>query len=379
MSVELKCPACRTKLRLRDAPDPGTEIECPKCGHAFPAPELEMDDGGGVAKALPEEFKKTDKPAGDKKAGENIPKKKAPKKRKAIKHKADPRILVAVIAGGLVLLGLIVTTLVWYMGRKSAPVEMLYYLPEDADTASGANVGHAQKYVEVYKLIETNVAGAPFMRAANVVAQTMGVEGKDWLDYAVMGSGKSGGSTIVLRSKKEFDQGALAKLPGARENTAAGAKYYSVSTIEGMGRAFAPTNRIVVLCSGSIPTQAFEGMLRGNKDNPKAFAERMGAVGKRTVKGTLWVCHLFDTPPPKGEAGQPGDMGGKVEFDRTLGELLGGSKGVGYKASLGSRAVRFEFAFSCRDSEAASACRRSTTTASGPRGTRASRRASGST
>jgi hypothetical protein len=37
MAVEFRCPECRAKLRLPEAPDADAEIECPKCGHVFPA------------------------------------------------------------------------------------------------------------------------------------------------------------------------------------------------------------------------------------------------------------------------------------------------------------------------------------------------------
>ena len=55
MAVELRCPDCRAKLRLKAAPEAGTEVECPKCGTVFPAPEPEpepeADDDAPKSKA----------------------------------------------------------------------------------------------------------------------------------------------------------------------------------------------------------------------------------------------------------------------------------------------------------------------------------------
>jgi hypothetical protein len=243
------------------------------------------------------------------------------------------------------------------MGRKSAPVEMLYYLPDDADGASGANIGHAQKYPEVFKQVEPMFAASAFKRASDVVSRALGSDTQEWLDYAITGSTRGGAGAIVLRSKKEFDPSGLARLPNAKEGSGGAGKFFTVSGIEGMTRAFAPTNRIVVLCSASVSQAAFDNMLRGNKDNPKAFPERMGVLGKRTVKGTVWTVQLFDAPPPKTEAKKEGVIGtdGKSDYDTLVGEINGSSKGMGLKASLGSRAVRFEYAVTCRDKEAASA------------------------
>lgn len=348
MAVELRCPECRAKLRLHDAPEEGTEVECPKCGHAFPAPET--DD---AAKKLPDDMKKP--AAAEPKKGVAL--KAAPKKRKAIVHKSNPKVLIGIVIGGLFVLAAIVSALVWFMGRKSVAVELLGYLPDDADGAVGVNIGHVQKYPEVFKIVEPTYANSEFKKAADAIGAACGIEGRDWLTYAVSGRSKGGGSTVAMRSKAEFDPSALSKLPGAREASGDGGKYYT-ATIDGMGsvRAFAPTNRIVVFCSAGVSQAAFGKMMGGNKDNPKAFTERMGVLGKRMSKGTLWSIQLYDAPPPKNEAaeGTANDQG-QASFAKLQNELFGGAQGMGFKASLGSRAVRFEVALTRSDKEAASA------------------------
>ena len=227
-------------------------------------------------------------------------------------------------------------------------------LPIYTDSAVGVNLGHTQKYPDVFKTVEPTYANAGFKKAADIVAQAAGSEGREWLDYAVTGTSKSGGSTIVLRSKKEFDQGMLGKMPGAREASGDSGKFYTVGLdVPGLGnaRAFAPTNRLVVLCSSAVSQGTFSNMMKGNKDNTKAFPERMGVLGKRMTKGTLWSIELFESAPKAGEP-PAGDDAGQA-LGRLQTDLSNGTQGKGYKASLGSRAVRIELAMACRDPEAA--------------------------
>jgi hypothetical protein len=243
------------------------------------------------------------------------------------------------------------------MGRKSVAVEMLGYLPDDTMSATGVNLGHTQKYPEVFKIVEPTYADMGFKKAADVVGQAVGVDGREWLDYAVTGNTKTGGTAIVLRSKKEFDPAALSKIPGARESSGDGGRFYQVG-LESVGlgnaRVFAPTNRIVVFCSANVSQAAFSGMMRGNKDNPKAFPERMGTLGKRMSKGTLWSISLYESAKKIEEGpGGAGDDATKA-YVQLQNDLFSGSQGMGFKASLGSRAVRIELALACRDPEAAS-------------------------
>src|SRR3954471_6036630 len=101
MAVELRCPECRAKLRLPADPEPGTDVECPKCSNVFPAPD---PDTGEVPDARARKKKggdgdkpkkKAADPAGDQPAeGEKKPEEKKPapegkarKKRRAKKNK----------------------------------------------------------------------------------------------------------------------------------------------------------------------------------------------------------------------------------------------------------------------------------------------------
>lgn len=365
MAVELRCPDCRAKLRLPEDPEPGTEIECPECSAVFQAPDPETGQvpdsrgkkPGGKGKKRPAEDDEDDadeprKPAGEEKKGDK--KKagkdpKAPRKRRAKKKETNKAALIAIIAGGVIFLSLVIGLLVWFFTRKPASYEMMNYLPADATEAVGLNLGHMHKYAAFIKVIEPTYKEEGFQKAIELLAQPLGMDAAELPDYMVQGGGKTG-SALVIRTKKAFEPDDLKKLPGARPGSIGGQTYYQISPIPNLfggtpARVFAPTNRLVVFCSSSIPQPAFQQMANGNKDDPDStLPARLGQLGKRTTRGTFWAIGVLDAgnrpqPPPK----QEGNMGGGGnEFQTEKSSAASSARGFGFKASLGSRAIRFE-------------------------------------
>ena len=76
MAFDIRCPECKAKLRLDEAPDPDTPIECPLCGSQFAAPDQAPAADG--------------KPA--KKAGGPPKRKKAKKKRTLVPEFVQQRV-----------------------------------------------------------------------------------------------------------------------------------------------------------------------------------------------------------------------------------------------------------------------------------------------
>src|SRR5687767_9862017 len=105
MAYDVRCPECRAKLRLDEAPDPDTPIECPRCGSQFAAP-----DERAAARS--------DRPAGKKKAkGKVKPPPGSPRKRKAMKRRTNPAVLLIAIFfgfGGLIAIGFM---MVYFLNR----------------------------------------------------------------------------------------------------------------------------------------------------------------------------------------------------------------------------------------------------------------------
>src|SRR6185312_15535598 len=153
MSVELRCPDCRAKLRLQESPEPGTEVECPECNAVFPAPELDAEEGAELRRKK-KPAKKTEEAAQKPKETGKPKDKGAPRKRKAKKKETNRTALILVIAGAVIFLALVVSLLLWYFMRTPPSYEMMNYLPEEATEAIGLNIGHMSKYAEFMKLVE---------------------------------------------------------------------------------------------------------------------------------------------------------------------------------------------------------------------------------
>jgi hypothetical protein len=369
MAVELRCPECRAKLRLSAAPEEGSEIECPKCGHVFPAPRDatagkrdepadEPRKKGGDAAAATKTAKKPNKSADPA----------TPRKRKLKKRKSNRYLLAGVIVGGLMLLGTFIGAIVWFFNRTSVSMEMMTYLPADCDEVSGINLGHLQKYPEFYKNCESAFANTGFKSAADMFSRAIGGELKDNIDYVVQGVGRTGGAEVaatVLHTKEKYDTALLAKLPGAKEYRMEGVPYYTVNGIAELGypglRVFGPTDRLVVFCRGDMPDATFRAMLNGHKDDLEVTPfKRSGQLGKQVIRGTAWRFMIYGKsvarllPPAQQSAGGTGGSeDGEAMLKREVAEILSSAQGCGYKASVGSRDLRGEFVVWYKDSEVA--------------------------
>lgn len=345
MAVELRCPDCRAKLRLAEDPEPGTEVECPECNAVFPAPDPDTgevpDDRGGAKKKKKKGSKKAQGPVD-----------KTPRKRKGKKKEPNKTAMTFVIIGAVLFLSLVIGLLTWYFTRKPASYEMMGYLPEDAIEAVGLNIGHMHKYAEFKKTVEPTYSQQGFQNAINALATAMGLKPDEVPDYMLQGWGPSGGS-LVIRTKKEFDAADLKKLPGAAEGKADGETYYSIAGFPklfggGPLKVFSPKKRTIVFCEYNLPDGLFRKMLTGNKDGD-TLNTRLGPLGKRTTRGTFWWISVLNTSNRPVAPKDKGD--GSGAFLTTAAGAAAKGRGVGFKASLGSRAVKFELALWFEDSD----------------------------
>lgn len=342
MAVKLRCPECRAELKLKSAPEPGTEIECPKCGSSFDAPDTEAEnEKAELVKELKGAKNKDERAAPKAAAKGDKPAPKQPKRRKAKKRETSKGALVGAICAALFMLITVTATLIWFFNRVPQSVEMLHYVPEDAQTALGVNVGHAIKYPEFYKSVSGAYGGQQFRTAGDAIGKAAGKESLEgWVDRVAVATSAANGSTIVFRTKEPFDEGVLGKLAGAQKS----GKFY---TVPNMGRVFAPTNRLVVVASANVPQNAFNRMLNGHGDNKeKTLGTRMGALGAKVTRGTFWRLTMFDggsraTAPPKKD-GPAGSEDSAQQLAQTSYDTINGTKGFGVKASMGSKDVRFE-------------------------------------
>ena len=150
-------------------------------------------------------------------------------------------------------------------------------------------------------------------------------------------------------------------VPGAKSYSADGVTYYTADDVGGAYgglKVFAPTNRIVVFAQSGIRDDLFKKMLKGNSADPdKTILGRTGPLAKRMTRGTWWI--ISDTkiaaPPPPAQGQGPLGGGGDnpAEMQKVFSDNASSAKAWGFKASAGSKEIRFELVLWCRDAEAA--------------------------
>ncbi len=372
MAVELRCPDCRAKLKLKSAPEPGSEVECPECYAVFDAPGDDDDGGHGVPAARARRAADDDDDGGDRpatrvkkpkekkaKAGKDG---KTPRKRRAKKKETNKAVMTMLIVGGVMFLVVVIGMLWWFFKRQPPAYELMAYLPPDSTSVQGANIGHVRRYVEFYKKFESQVNDTGFKRAGDAAAKAVGMPPESFIDYMVTGTNGKGDSALVLKASAGFDAGGLAKMPGARQGTASGVTYYTVDPIPGVFagrlRVFAPTQKLVVFVPESASQGAFNRITAGTPADD-GVPGKFGALAKRTVRGTAWTLIALDASnkPKEPEKSKEGGGSGNAEYEKLLAGAVGSAKAFGLKTSVGSRHVRFEAILQFSESDPARALR----------------------
>ena len=282
MAFDVRCPECRAKLRLDEAPDPDTPIECPRCGSQFAAPDEE-------APAKPA------RPAGKRKPkGKGKPPPGAPRKRKALKRKTNPFVLVLSIVGGFTFLIVSGFGLYTLMLRTGSVEEMLTYVPDSCNWARGVNVSQLAKYPGYKSEVDKYMTG-PVVSAANELAGAAGHDPEKFVDYLVIAKNRGGGGNptmYVLRTQRSFKPDELgAALTGA---TPQGDGAYKMPAgapgILAGATVHMPTRRLVVVIppnAQSLVSGSLAGKDPANKD--RTFAGKLDATARVVMRGSIWL------------------------------------------------------------------------------------------
>jgi hypothetical protein len=289
MAFDIRCPECKAKLRLDEAPDPDTPIECPRCGSTFAAPPPDA----------PAKKPKADKPAkGDK------PKGKMPKKKKAKKKKTNPLFLLIAIGFGFAALIGVGSALVWLANRPGAVTEMLTYVPADCNVIRGVNVGQLSRYPG-YKQEVDKFFTADVKAGTDALAKAAGQDPETFVSYLVIArnrtSASSGGLMYVIRTNKTPEPGFVKAVSGAAETNVNGEPCYKMPARAGGilngATVYNPTPRVVVIVPpagrGQSPA-AQDALLRGSvagKGSPAdSFAgKNLDETAKRAVRASMWL------------------------------------------------------------------------------------------
>lgn len=271
MAFDIRCPECKAKLRLDEAPDPDTPIECPRCGSQFGAP----DDAAPAAA----NGKKPKKEAGPQ------------KRKKAKKKKTNPVFLLVAIAFGLVSIFAIGMGLRWYVGRADKVTEMLTYVPGECNWVRGINTGQLAAYPG-YKDQVARFNTPAVQSASNDLATAAGQDPADFLNYLIIAKSRQAGGTgtmYVIRSKKSFKPDAVGAALGATPMNAGGQTCYQAGPNAGGVLAgatvFMPTSRIIVI----IPPGNGQMLSGATGGKANSFGGNLDATSKLVIKGSIWL------------------------------------------------------------------------------------------
>ena len=336
MAFDIRCPECKAKLRLDEAPDLDTPIECPRCGSQFGAP----DDSAPAAA-----------PGGAKKK-DGAP----PKRKKAKKQRTNPLVLLIAIGVGLVAIMGVGFLLKWFVGRADKVTEMLTYVPGDCNWARGINTGQLANYPGYNDQVSRFNTSA-VQTASNDLAKAAGQDQADFLNYLIIAKNRQAGGTgtmYVIRSKKSFKPDALgAALPGSTPVTSGGQTCYQVGPNAGGVLAgatvYMPTSRIIVVVPpGGMQGQMLNGATAGKSNKAESFAGKLDATGRMAIKGSIWLLvrstGSLSNYLPESVAGVSGDFPKLAEKAKT-------AKTFGAWTTPGGVGVRVGAAMECASSK----------------------------
>lgn len=283
MAFDYRCPACKAKLRLEEEQPVGTPIECPKCNETFDAP-APSETGAKPSEA---EAPKVAAPA-------------EPKKKKIAKNKMEQErvfmnefLLLGIVGGCMFTLILVVSIILWIMGRAARVEDMVSLLPVNYNASRGVSIDQMRKYPG-FKAEVDKIYDAPLVEAYTELAKTVG-QGPESLTYLIIAKDASTPNSTswayIFRVKKSFDPKAFANMPGA---SASGEGYAisnanSASFLRG-STLYCPSDQIIVVFKGSDQSGNLSKMVANVKSEPKdGTRDKLGTTGRLAIRSHFWT------------------------------------------------------------------------------------------
>ena len=276
MSFDVRCPKCRAKLRLDEAPEVGSPIECPKCERTFPAPADSVPPPASAPAPAPE-----------------APKKKKKEKEEAKKREfINPFKLFAMVGGAMLGLILLLGTFQYFLYLAGSAVEeSLGQIPPEYNYLRGINVKQMKKFPgfkeEMDKYYTKDVKDA-FEKLAGAT----GRDPETLLTHLVMAStfGKSA-PIYYFSTKSSVDRNFARGIEKAREESSGGVSFYrlpsSDNPILSGATVYCPTTRLIVVVPAGVDSSA---VLRGTRDIARSerTTARIGNAGRMAVRAHMW-------------------------------------------------------------------------------------------
>ena len=401
MPFETRCPECRTKLRLDEAPRRNEPIECPKCGTLFLPPKAAAE----TAARVPEKAAKRDgkifaddapaKPAGrsekvfadeedNRPARKPKPKPTAPKaekpmkkaggksiavkadknpnnkgkKRDVKKRKTNPAVLLLSLAVGFLGLGGVFFGMTWLLGRAGGVQQMLAFVPGESNWIRGVNVSYMAKFpgyaaqVDKFKTPAVDAATAE-------LAKTSGLDPVGFLDYLMIAKSRTTANTgtiYLFRTQKSFE---IAKIQaGLTGGTATnvggvdGAKFNNSGPgLLSNATVLFPTTRIIIVVMPGPQSGTLANAVAACKASPDgSFLPKLNATSKTIIKGSIWL--IFRNTGALQNYMDFSLAGVNLDF-KSLYDKGKVAETAGVWTTPGGSGVRVGAAFSCTDKKAA--------------------------
>ena len=356
MAFDLRCPDCRTKLRLDEEPDPDAPIECPKCGKTFTA---------GVAALL---AATSDAPAKTKKSKKG----KGPKEPKESKEKPDkpqmspqddqertfmnPFLLLGMILAGFAAYAIVCSMILAILGAAGRVTDMLAYLPKDCTIIRGANLQILNAFPG-YKQELDKYLTPPIAAGLDAITTAIEAEDKDALrDYMIAARTANGSPVFVFRSQETLDPVVITEKLGAKP--AGGTDVYLFPpTAPGMlanGLIHFPTSRRFILVPPSLAgdqAAVMKQCITAIDDSDQSFVSTMTDTSTLVTGKHAWM--LIRTTGLMKPIASSLSIALKKDFP-VFSKQAETTTELGMWNSFGAK-VRFGGAMDCGDEDAAAA------------------------
>ncbi|MFO0935847.1 MAG: hypothetical protein U0798_04930 [Gemmataceae bacterium] len=353
MPFATRCPECRVKLRLENAPEAGETVECPKCGSTF-IPDAPADED----RPRKSEERSEDAPPRKKKKKKKEKASAAPgspRKRVAKKKKSNPVLLFGGLGAALVFVVLVSIFAIYFFGRAGNVEEMLTYVPGDCNIARGVNVSQMNKFSGFAGEMDVVITGQVKTLSNDLAVATGMADGEDVMDYLVIGKVKKkdgAGTVYVFRTRKPFSKpNPLSEAPSMSAQDMGGTTAYRSNGKDLLAGAyvFTPTNRLIVVIPKSSQQQSMASAVAagGLKNREQTFGGKTGDTGKRVSKGHIWTLIRPDDALEKFAK----DMGDSVKSSfPAFATACEKTKAIGWWTSYSGSYIYFGGAVDCNDS-----------------------------
>lgn len=330
MAFDVRCPACKAKMRFDDPPKRGEEIECPKCHQTFPVPS---------ASAFEEKKADAAKPA------------EPPKKAKANKVvEAVPRTyfnhwLLLLIVGGLMFVLTTTLIVVWVIVARAAKAEdMLACVPDNYNVLRGVNLKALRNYPGI-KQHGDKYYDADAKAGFSLAAKKLGLEETD-VGYFVVARDAGSGSVLYLyATTREFKPADL----GDGQST----NFNWPSHPDAM--VVCPNRWLIAVAYGGGNSGVLNTVAQNARSKPwDGMHNKVGTTGRLALRGQMWSIYR-DAGALKGWIGGGGEA---IKEDGSLGKLkesLGKATVLATWVSFGSGGVKFGAGMELSSSSDASA------------------------